>query len=71
MSSVWTKKTEISTAVAFEVEMAGLLAVSPSLDGALCKHCVLFAPQVGAGRGHQRLGRLVTVKYDKRKDRML
>lgn len=44
------------------------LAYSPSLDGAFCKVCFLFAPEVGGGRGHQRLGRLVLTKYDKWKD---
>jgi len=44
------------------------LSYSPSQDGAFCKYCALFAPEVGAGRGHQRLGRLVVTSFNKWKD---
>ena len=44
------------------------LAYSQSLDGAFCKCCVLFAADVGAGRGIQRLGHLVVTSFNKRKD---
>jgi hypothetical protein len=44
------------------------LAYSKEQHGAFCKYCVLFVPKAGVGTNHQRPGRLVISKYDKRKD---